>query len=81
MGIIDKNPKIAELYRRLTVWGSRTLLGIDPNKVVFSCFGGRSYGYNARVISERLHERCPDAKIVWQFSRDNLARLSREVPD
>ena len=72
---------LANIVRRAVMFATRTTKGIDPNKVVFSCFGGRSYGDNTRVISERLHERCPDAKIVWQFSRDNLARLSREVPD
>ena len=59
----------------------RTFRPVDPDRVVFSCFRGRSYGDNPRCVSERLHERCPDSKIVWQFNRDNLARLSREVPD
>ena len=72
---------LANIVRRAVLFATRTTKGIDPDKVVFSCFGGRSYGDNTRVISERLHERCPNAKIVWQFSRDNLARLSREVPD
>ena len=72
---------LANIVRRTVLFITRAQKGIDPDKVVFSCFGGRSYGDNTRIISERLHERCPKAKIVWQFSKDNLARLSREVPD
>ena len=72
---------LANIVRRTVLFITRTTKGIDPNKVVFSCFGGRSYGDNTRIISERLHERCPNAKIIWQFSKDNLARLSKEVPD
>jgi len=72
---------MANVVRRTVLFITRTTKGIDPDKVVFSCFGGRSYGDNTRIISERLHERCPKAEIIWQFSKDNLARLSKEVPD
>ena len=42
MGKIDQYPRLAEAYRRLVVWSSRTIKGIDVNKVVFSCFQGGS---------------------------------------
>ncbi len=72
---------LANIVRRTVLFMTRTTKGIAPDRVVFSCFGGRSYGDNTRIISERLHERYPRAEIIWQFSKDNLARLSREVPD
>lgn len=59
----------------------RTFRPVDPDRVVFSCFRGRSYGDNPRCVSERLHERCPSARIVWLFTRAALARLEGELPD
>lgn len=41
--------------------------GINPKKVIFSSFEGRSYNDNPRYISERLHALCPDCEIVWLF--------------
>jgi len=70
-----------DVYRRIVQWTSRTVRGVDPYKVVFSCLGGRSYGDSMRCISERLHERCPEAKIVWQFNHTNLDRGRMMVPD
>lgn len=81
MSRIDDYPWLAEHYRRLVVWYCRTFKGINPNKVVFCCFRGRSYGDNPRSISERLHERCPQAKIVWLFNKEAMARLRDSVPD
>ena len=81
MGRIDRYPRLARLYRRLVVWGSRTVKGIDPYKVVFCCFQGRSYGDNPRVISERLHQRCPRAEIVWLFNREGMPRVRDALPD
>lgn len=81
MGKIDRYPRLAEAYRRLVMWGSRTFKGIDPYKVVFSCFRGRSYGDNPRCISERLHERCPEAKIVWMFNRKEMDKIRESLPD
>ena len=81
MNIIDSHPWLAERYRRLLMWGWRRLKGIDPEKVVFSCFQGRAYGDNPRFISERLHERYPKAKIVWLFNRAALNRLQGKLPD
>ena len=68
-------------YRGAYVTLNRLLRPVDPDKVVFSCFRGRSYGDNPRCISERLHARCPSAKIVWLFTRDALARLEGKLPD
>ena len=70
-----------DVYRRIVQRTSRTFKGVDPYKVVFSCFGGRSYGDSTRCISERLHERCPEAKIIWQFNHTNLERARGMVPD
>ena len=81
MSRIDQYPRLAAAYRRLVMWGSRVLKGIDPYKVVFTCFRGRSYGDNPRCISERLHERCPEAKIVWMFNREEMDRIRPTLPD
>ena len=81
MDFTEKFPELTKLYRRLLVWGSRTFRGIDPYKVVFSCFKGRQYGDNPRCISERLHERCPQAKIVWLFNTANSKKLPEHLPD
>ena len=71
---IDRYTHLASAYRYLLVRCGRLLKGIDPDKVVFCCFQGRSYGDNPRVISERLHELRPETKIVWLFTRDAMAR-------
>ncbi len=81
MGKIDQYPRLADAYRRLTVWGARTFKGIDPWKVVFCCFQGRSYGDSPRAISERLRARCPEAKIVWLLDGEGMRRLKGRLPD
>jgi predicted methyltransferase len=68
---------LANIVRRTVLFMTRATKGIDPDKVVFSCLGGRSYGDNTRIISERLHERCPGAKIVWASSTPLNATDSR----
>lgn len=78
---IDDHPILARLYRGAIVRLSRCMKGIDPNKVVFSCFLGRSYGDNPRCISERLHERCPQADIVWLLNERCLERVKSTLPD
>ena len=60
---------------------NRLLRPVDPDRVVFSCFRGRSYGDNPRCISERLHARCPSARITWLFTRAALSRLEGTLPD
>ena len=81
MDFTERYPQLARLYRRALVWGSRAFRGIDPDKVVFSCFKGRQYGDNPRCISERLHERYPKAKIVWLFNTCNSKRPPENPPD
>lgn len=78
---IDRYTHLASAYRYLLVRCGRLLRGIDPEKVVFCCFQGRSYGDNPRAISERLHERRPQTKIVWLFTRDAAKRLGGQLPD
>ena len=67
-------------YHRLLMWRYRRE-GIDPNLVVFSCFQGRSYGDNPRAVSERLHERCPEAKIAWLLRGAAMERARELLPD
>ena len=81
MNFMDSHPWIAERYRHLVMWAARTFRGIDPYKVVFCSFQGRSYNDNPRFISERLHERCPQAKIVWLFNKAALKKLEGQLPD
>lgn len=78
---IDQLPHVASAYRYCLVRAGRLVRGIDPWKVVFCCFQGRSYGDNPRNISERLHERCPEAKIVWLLTRDGEKRCRDTLPD
>ena len=81
MGFIDSHPWLAERYRRLLMWAGRRMKGIDPDKVVFCCFQGRSYSDNPRCVSERLHERCPQAKIVWLFNQAGMRQVTDQLPD
>lgn len=81
MGWMKRHPRIERLYRRAVVFWSRVLKGIDPYKVVFVSFRGRSYADNPRCISERLHERCPEARIVWLFRKETMERVKDELPD
>ncbi len=78
---IDRYTHLASAYRYLLVRCGRLLKGIDPDKVVFCCFQGRSYGDNPRVISERLHELRPETKIVWLFTREAEKRVRGQLPD
>lgn len=78
---IDRYTHVASAYRYLLVRFGRLLKGIDPNKVVFCCFQGRSYGDNPRVISERLHALRPETRIVWLFTREAEKRLRGTLPD
>ena len=69
------------LYQRALVFYYRGRFGIDPNKVVFMSFQGRSYNDNPRYISERLHERRPETEIVWLFRRNVMEHPPENLPD
>ena len=56
-----------ETARAAYIRAVRTARGIDKNKIVFSCLMARTYGDNLKPISEMLHAKRPDAKIVWMF--------------
>lgn len=73
--------ELKKLYRRASIWVDRTLHGVEGDKVVFSSFQGRGYNDNPRFISERLHERCPQAKIVWLMKQDAMAHAREIAPD
>ena len=55
---------LVKLYTRLI----RLLYGIDPHKVLFISFNGKSYSDNPKAISEKLHEEAPELNIVWAFT-------------
>lgn len=69
---------IHKAWRELFMRWAQRRYGIDPKKVIFSSFEGRSYNDNPRAISEKLHELCPEAKIVWLFQSSVIDRV--EVP-
>ncbi|MBR0366950.1 MAG: CDP-glycerol glycerophosphotransferase family protein [Clostridia bacterium] len=73
--------ELKRLYRRMSVWYYRLRDGVDPKKAVFMSFQGRSYNDNPRFISERLHERCPEAKIVWLFKEAAMPHAREIAPD
>lgn len=81
MDFTAKFPRLAFVYRRMLTAGARLAKGIDPEKVVFSCFLGKQYGDNPRCISERLHERRPRARIVWLFDAKTIRNLPENLPD
>jgi len=56
-----------KVYRMAFMWTAQRRLGVNPRKVVFSCFDYSSYCDNTRYISEKLHELRPDCEIVWLF--------------
>ncbi len=53
--------------------------GVNPRKVVFESFEGRGYNDNPRFVSEKLHELCPEAEIVWIFRPDTIKTV--QAPD
>ena len=74
---LKRNPKLFELlhpfhkaYRVGVMRLAQLRYGINPKKVIFSSFEGRSYNDNPRYISERLHELRPDCEIVWLFRQE-----------
>ena len=83
---LRKNQKLFEVLHpfhkawraALMRWAQRRY-GINPKKVVFSSFEGRSYNDNPRYISEKLHELCPQAEIVWLFQTKVIDKV--RVPD
>lgn len=79
--LFKNNPKWQERELRAIIFFSRLFKGIDRKKVIFMCFRGRAYGDNPRYISERLHERCPEAEIVWAFKGNTIREMREKVPD
>ena len=55
------------------------LLGVDGNKVYFSCFNGALYNDNPRAVAEALHRMAPDVKLVFRLNRRGMAEPG--VPD
>lgn len=80
MSMIDRFPWFARRYRQALIAYARLRHGIDPNKVVFSCFKGSAYGDNPRVISEKLHEMAPQARQVWLLSQHLLKTSAAQLP-
>ena len=74
-------PLLAKLYRGAMVRYARLTKGIDPDKAVFCCLQGRFYGDSPRCISERLHERRPNTKIVWMLNSETLQRVKDSLLD
>ena len=56
-------------YRRSLMNAFRFFRGIDEKTVVFSSFDFKNYNDNPRAVSEKLHEMCPGARIVWLVRR------------
>ena len=59
--------KIHRIMRVSYMFLVQKMLGIRPRRVVFESFEGFSYNDNPRYISEKLHEMCPEAEIIWIF--------------
>ena len=80
-GLRQRLRGLKRLYRRASVCFFRMRDGIDPDKAVFISFQGRNYNDNPRFISERLHERYPQARIVWLFRQDVIPHAREIAPD
>lgn len=52
-------------YNRLRGWYYRHFKPVQKNKVVFSQFGGKSYGCNPRAICDEFLRRGEDYELVW----------------
>jgi CDP-glycerol glycerophosphotransferase len=83
--IIMKNPSIRKLIvsfidlcRKLFMYSTNKIIGINENKIVFISFDGKSYSDNPKAISEKLHELYPNFEIVWLFN--NPKEKSKIVP-
>jgi len=51
---------------------------IKKNTFVFTSFSGH-YSDNPKYISEELHRQCPNAKIIWLVSKENIKILPSYV--
>ena len=54
------------------------ILPIQKNLIVFSSFGGRNYSGNPRVISERIHEKNLNYRIIWLIKKEAVIT---DLPD
>ena len=54
------------------------ILTIQKNLIVFSSFGGRNYSGNPRVISERIHEKNLNYRIIWLIKKEAVIT---DLPD
>lgn len=67
-------------YRNARIVCARLFRGYDDNMVVFSSFYLRTYSDSPRYISELLHEKRPETKIVWLFDEPEKARKAFDIP-
>ena len=77
--LFDLLHPIQKAWRQARMRGMQRRCGINPRLVVFSSFMGQNYSDNPRCISERLHELCPEAEIVWLFKPERVKDV--RVPD
>ena len=54
------------------------ILPIQKNLIVFSSFGGRNYSGNPRVISEKIHEKKLNYRIIWLIKKEAVIT---DLPD
>lgn len=54
------------------------ILPIQKNLIVFSSFGGRNYSGNPRVISEKIHEKKLNYRIIWLIKKEAIIT---DLPD
>lgn len=80
-GKTEQYPFLAKIFQILMIHRERLVKGIDANKVVFSSLRGRFYNDSPKVISERLHERRPETRIVWLLTDRALKRMAGSLPD
>lgn len=62
--------KTRSVFGRAWMRLQNRLHGVQPHKVLFTSFKGKSYSDSPRFISEALHALRPDLEIVWQLADD-----------
>lgn len=57
------------------------LKGIDNKKIVLTSFYGKQYSDSGRAISEELHRRNKNLKIVWLLTKDAMKDDYKIIPN
>ena len=63
---------------RMTFWKLLWIRPVQTNVYIFMSYDGEQYSDSPRVLSEYIHEKKPEIKIVWAMNEKNIIS---EIPD